>query len=236
MDGADALRFRKVLPDATVLAFEANPRNQTLMQLDDRLNRQRIEVFPFAVSDSEGESPFFVVDANYSPGRDRSRRGIGSLYPRFEDAHLAEVAQVHTVRLDDFLHSRRSFETPLALWVDVEGKAFEAISGAKGVLSSTKLLHVEVETEPLIDPAQKTFKELDDLLLSRGFRLVAVEQRWDIPQFNALYIDTASLHDRKTSIRFWIGLLRTRYWLARFVWRLLPSRARFLWLRIRYRP
>ena len=36
MDGADALRFRRALPNAAVLALEPNPRNFALMAADDR--------------------------------------------------------------------------------------------------------------------------------------------------------------------------------------------------------
>ena len=79
MDGDDALRFRRALPNAAVLALEPNPRNFALMAEDDRLKRAGIRILPVAASDRRSEAPLFVVDADYAPGRDLARRGMSSL-------------------------------------------------------------------------------------------------------------------------------------------------------------
>jgi FkbM family methyltransferase len=79
MDGNDALRFRRVLPSAAILALEPNPKNFALMAADDRLRDARIRVLPVAASDRGAEALFFVIDADYARGRDLARRGMSSL-------------------------------------------------------------------------------------------------------------------------------------------------------------
>lgn len=236
MDGADALRFRKALPRATIIAFEANPNNYALMADDETLRRRSIKIFPYAVSDSEGVRPFYVVDADYSPRRDRFRRGIGSLYPRLKNCQLAQVAQVRTVRLDDFLKESVRFDRPLALWIDVEGKAFEVIKGAEKMLPAVAMLHVEVEAEPLLAPEQKLFEDVDGLLVSAGFVLVATDERRDFAQIDALYVRAQMLSEFNSSIRFWRFILRLRWIVAQRLWRLFPLRLRRFLIRVAYRP
>src|SRR5688572_12876775 len=49
LNGADALRFRRALPKADIMAFEANPHNYRAMLATPALRRARIEVLPCAV-------------------------------------------------------------------------------------------------------------------------------------------------------------------------------------------
>ena len=235
MDGADALRFRKVLPNASILAFEANPKNYALMEDDKNLRRRAIEIFPYAVSDSEAVQPFYVVDADYRPKRDRYRRGIGSLYARPNSFQFAQIAHVRTVRLDDFLQRCAQPVGPLALWIDVEGKAFEVIRGAEKILPAVAILHVEVEAAPLIAPSQKLFEDVNSVLLSEGFVLVATDERRDFAQLDALYVSGQMLGEYRLQIRFWICLFRLRWIIAQRLWRLVPHRVRKFLIRVKYR-
>jgi hypothetical protein len=54
----DALRFRRMLPSAAILALEPNPRNFALMAADGGPRRSDIRIRPVAASDRCGEAPF----------------------------------------------------------------------------------------------------------------------------------------------------------------------------------
>jgi hypothetical protein len=56
MDGSDALRFRRRLPDATVLALEPNPSNFELVATDDGLRRGSIRDLLGGWSDEEART------------------------------------------------------------------------------------------------------------------------------------------------------------------------------------
>jgi FkbM family methyltransferase len=187
MDGSDALSFRRILPQATIFALEPNPKNFALMVADERLRRLDIRVLPVAASDRRGEAPFYVIETDDGTARVRARRGMSSLYERAEWTRLTTVVNVPTVRLDELLTGESS-DAPIALWIDTEGMAFEAIRGGAGLLRSTRMIHVEVETQPVIGAAQKLFSDVERMLLEAGFVLLATDQRPDVLQFNALFI------------------------------------------------
>ena len=216
MDGDDALRFRRVLPRASILALEPNPRNFALMAADERLERAGIRVLPVAASDRSSRAQMFVVDADYARGRDLARRGMSSLHERSDWTRLSSVVEVPTVRVDELLVSESLAAGPIALWIDTEGMAFEVIRGGSGVLGATRMMHVEVETRPIIGAAQKLFADVEQAALDAGFVLFATDQRRDVLQFNALFINADALRENMAEIarhaqyeRLWCTVTRT---------------------------
>jgi FkbM family methyltransferase len=228
MDGSDALLFRRALPTADILALEPNPRNFVRMEADEALRRRSIRILPFAASDRESEAPFFVVKADYATDRDLTRRGMSSLHCRSDRSQLAEVVQVRTARLDRLLSAQSVANGPIAFWVDTEGMAFEAISGASGVLGATQMLHVEVETAPCIGESQKLFADVERLLADAGFAAFATDQSRDALQFNVLFIRTDTLRTRAAEISRDAERQRLHTNARRAVARVLPRRVRGL--------
>jgi FkbM family methyltransferase len=199
-----------MLPRARILALEANPRNVALMEADDALRRGSIRILPLAASDRDSEAPFFVVRADYRLGRDRLRRGMSSLHRRADESLLAEVVPVRTVRLDNLLAAESLVDRPVALWIDTEGMAFEVIRGAAGSLRFTRMLHVEVENEPIIGTDQKLFTDVERILSDAGFAVLATDQAPESLQFNVLFVRTDLLRARGREIRFWATVARVR--------------------------
>jgi len=225
MDGSDSLRFRRALPSAEVIAFEPNPRNFALMQADARLRVERIRVLPLAASDRSSDAPFFVVGAEYERGRDRARRGMSSLHKRADSSLIADVVQVRMTRLDDVLAAGNT-SARVALWIDTEGMAYEAISGASGVLTRTQMLHVEVETTPCIGPDQRLFPDVAGLLREAGFTLVAADQPLTSMQLNALFVRTELLTARAAEIRRHVAGEQLRHRMKAVVRPFVPLRLR----------
>ena len=56
----------------------------------------------------------------------------------------------------------------IALWVDVEGVAYEALEGAAGIMDSVVLIHTEVEAQELF-AGQRTSGDVYALLARHGF-------------------------------------------------------------------
>jgi FkbM family methyltransferase len=184
MNGSEALAFRRVLPRARVLAFEPNPGNLERMRADERLSAAGIEILASAATNHDGQAPFYLVGANYQAAHDR--RGMSSLHERPDRALLDAEITVNSVRLDSVLGSPHADR--LALWLDVEGKAFEALEGAKGLLDRVCAIHVEVETRPCIGANQKLYPEVRRMLEDAGMRLLATDCATDCEQFNALFV------------------------------------------------
>jgi len=225
MDGSDALRFRRALPSAEVIAFEPNPRNVALMQADRRLARERIRILPVAAGDHDADAPFFVVRADYARGRDLARRGMSSLHKRADSSLIADVVQVRMTRLDEVL-AGANVSARIALWIDTEGMAYEAIAGASGVLGRTLLLHVEVETVPCIGPDQRSLADVERLLVEAGFALVATDLPVTSMQLNALFVRAELLATRAAEVRWRLANEQLRRRVKSAVRPFLPLRVR----------
>jgi len=117
---------------------------------------------------------------------------------------------VRTVRLDSLLAAESLVDRPVALWIDTEGMAFEVIRGAAGSLRFTRILHVEVENEPIIGTDQKLFADVERILAGAGFTLLATDQPPESLQFNVLFVRTDLLRTRGREIWFWATVARVR--------------------------
>jgi FkbM family methyltransferase len=225
MDGYDALRFRRALPAAHIIALEPNPRNFALMQADERLQRHRIRILPIAASDRDSEAPFFVVDAEYVAKRNFARRGMSSLHRRADGTQIKEIVRVPIMRLDSLLDGERGVG-PLALWVDTEGMAFETIAGAAGILGRTVLIHVEVETVPCIGANQRLFSDVERELADSGFALLATDRAVTTPQLNALFVGAEALRAKAGEIRWHVTRGRLHRGVRQAVRPFVPPRLR----------
>ena len=228
LDGAESLLFRRMVPTAEILALEANPRNFELMEADDRLRRNSIRILPLAASDYDAEAPFYIVRAKYSRGRDRARRGMSSLHRRHDGSQLAQMLVVPTVRIDTLLASESLTGAPIALWIDAEGMGLEVIHGAAAVLPVTRMLHVEVETKPVIGADQKLFGDVKKVLEEAGFALLATDEPHDAHQFNALFIRVDLLNAKAADIARHVSSARMRHKIRTTLLPLLPRRVRAL--------
>ena len=224
MDGSDALRFRRQCPDATLIAFEANPKNFEQMRDDPALLAADIRREPLAVSDRDGSADFFVVRMDRPELR--AWRGMSSLYQRREADRLEAVVHVQTTRLDTYLGQHAPHTTRIALWIDVEGKAFEVISGARDALVKVQLLHVEVESTPLIADVQRTYSEVYALLESSGFVEIATDHPVRDTQFNTLWMRAPQSQAVLRAVRRALARARLRRFVTDIVHHFLPRRVR----------
>jgi FkbM family methyltransferase len=233
MNGVDALAFRDAVPHASVYAFEPNPANFGRMQAERVFRERNIELVPLAVTNYCGEAEFFLVEADYS--QSDPRRGMSSLHRRRGEWAPAAVASVGTTRLDTFLADRCPSPMRLALWIDTEGKAYEAIEGVSALAGQIYLVHIEVETSPCIGPGQKLYLQVKTLLRQLGLAEVATDNAPSQVQFNALFVR----RDLPAAMRLRVSAClvrgRLRYLLARLVGGLCPTwvrRFRAMWFRI----
>jgi len=201
MDGTEALRFARAVPRASVFAFEPNPWNLEPMRANRALELAGVTVVPCAVADREARLPFHVLRADYA--KTNCQRGRSSLYPAVVASELLEVIEVPTVRLDEFLAARGG--SRIALWIDVEGMAYEALAGATALADRLQLVHVEVERAPCMNAAQKLYPDVRRLLESFGLREIAADGDARYRQFNALYVRDDLALSTRMRISAWLS-------------------------------
>jgi FkbM family methyltransferase len=222
MNGADALRFYHAAPRSRVYALEPNPVNFDLMRANQALQADAFRLLPLAASNCDGESDFFLVDADHSRGD--ASRGLSSLYQRSGPMYPSTgVARVRTARLDSLLASECASGARVALWIDVEGKAYEVIEGMSGVAAHVCLLHIEVESAPCIASEQRLYPEVAMLLQRLGFAELATDLPAGRPQFNALFVRRGLPARTRLSVCAALLYERTRYLAASLLRKLCPA-------------
>lgn len=164
-DGDQALLFRQLLPQAAVLAFEANPFNFQRMAARPELKAQRIEILPLAVADRAGRLKFHVTDVDYS--NPNENLGTSSLLVH-EGLKIKETVEVEACRIDDFLLQHQPAARRIGLWIDVEGAEYAVLEGMARIRDRVVALHVETARTPL-RLGQKTYEQVRALLDSLGF-------------------------------------------------------------------
>ena len=160
-DGDQSLFFRDLAPNAHVAAFEASPANYQMM-LSRNLDRHRIEVYPYAATNSNGVATFYVAD----PASDPQALGASSLLPG--GYALKEKIDVETRRLDDFILEHYPDAQRIALWMDVESAEYEVLEGISKIKDRVIAIHTETSLKPVREN-QKAFPQLAELMKSWGF-------------------------------------------------------------------
>lgn len=202
-DGADSKRFRKLLPQAEIIAFEGNPSHYAAMLEDGEIERKQIRVVHSLISDTQGKRPFFVQRP--IAGARHFNRGTSSLTRRDEEGAIAEEVLLDSVRIESFLAREYPQSSSVALWIDVEGHAYSVLEGMGTAKDRVKLVHVEVETAEMW-PRQKI--EADVLRLAAGLDLVPIARGADAVQRDLILVKRAWYEANRVRIHCMLQLCR----------------------------
>jgi len=160
-DGGQSVFFRDLAPDAHVAAFEANPANYQAI-LAKNLDQRRIDVYPYAATNSNGMATFYVADPDSDPHAYGSSSLLSGGYA------LKEKIDVETCRLDDFILKHYPDAQRIALWIDVESAEYQVVEGISKIKERVMVIHTETSLQPVREN-QKTFSQLAELMKSWGF-------------------------------------------------------------------
>ena len=207
MDARESLLFRKVAPNAGIFVFEANPKNVEIMRSKGVLERHGIVIRHNAVWNKNEKVTFFVEKTQGES--DRELRGISSTRKR-EKGSLGQVEiSVSAVRLDSFVNNFRRIPNKIALWIDVEGAAYEVVEGFDEIRNQVKVVHLEAETKEFW-PGQKLQPAIEELMEKMGFVLIA--QRTLQPgQHDLVFVDAKTFKRQfiKTKLAITVSLFVT---------------------------
>ena len=181
-DGRLAKACVTAAPDAAVHAFEANP--YVYDHKAPRLIGTGVNYHHLAVGAEVGEATFSVV--RHFKGMDASpKAGSNSMRRRLLDNVEYEDFQVPMITIDAFASEHDLLGRSCALWMDLEGCAYEGLTGAPRMLETTHVVMVEVEARQLW-VGQKTADDVEALLNSFAFVQVGRDQQYG-DQYNVLY-------------------------------------------------
>lgn len=146
-----------LLDDGGVVAFEPYPPNVEMLERNVDHNTSNVEIRPVALSDSDGETTFYLVD---TADAGASQGSIDREYATVDDDTTAVTVETTT---GERLVRAGTVPTPDVVKMDIEGAAPAAIRGMADILaSSVRVIVVETHDNS---------REVVDLLEGLGFRL-----------------------------------------------------------------
>lgn len=170
MDGSDAKKFIRLIPRASVVAFEGNPNNYLQMLQDIELQKLGVRVEHQLISNQAGKRSFFIQ----MPKLDsvKFNKGTSSAIRRTEQGMEIKEVSLGATRIDSFLAQEYPEKKNVAIWVDIEGYSYQALESLHDILDHVYAIHIEVETQE-IWPGQKIESDILALAKSMGFIFIA---------------------------------------------------------------
>jgi FkbM family methyltransferase len=174
-DGITSIEMRDVLPDATIVAFEAHPTNfEHFSSLLDHRSA-RVCYLNCALAECDREVTFHVL-------KNGGINKKSSIKQRNEARNTVPVT-VAARSLDSYL---ANIPGVCSLWVDVEGATREVLSGAKDTLKRTVSALIEVEER---EYWKDQWLATDVIKFMDGFGLCPVARDYEYPhQYNVLFL------------------------------------------------
>ena len=181
-DGEDTLRINQSLKPSRIIAFEPDEHARLRASKAYAANNLDVELHNFGLSDKN--SKLFL---NFLNGEE----GTGSTY-------LAETgsASVEVRRLND-LGINLGYGG--MLWLDVEGHAVQALTGASDYLGRLVVAKVEIQMHKMSETRFADYLEVNQIMRSNG--LIPVR----VPVYPGLFGDVIYLNKRELNIfdRIW---------------------------------
>jgi FkbM family methyltransferase len=186
---AFSLSQRAGLPKAQFHAFEANPHNYQLFR--DEIEEAGVHYHHRAIGESVGACTFKLARRR-GDRRFRPTKGNNSLRTKRLDIEYEDVV-VKMTTVDHFVREQGLADLPTAMWIDLEGCAYEALAAAARTLQDTRLIMIELEDRPFWI-GQKLAADVRNLLADAGFMPLARDFEFNA-QYNVIFA-AAETYDR----------------------------------------
>jgi len=179
--GQFSLAFRKLRPQAQIIAFEPLPEAADIYE---RLfvRDQRTELVRVALASRAEPGQFHVADRTDSSSLLRPGNG----QERAFGVHPASTIDVSVKRLDDCV-DMTALHHPILLKVDVQGGELSVFEGCSS-LTSVDFIYVELSFVELYE-GQPLFQEVCDYLVTRGFSVAGLYNQVATAEFGPTQID-----------------------------------------------
>jgi FkbM family methyltransferase len=166
--------FLKVFPNATIYAFEPDPR--AIAKFTESISNPRIHLFKMAIGAMDGKAKFHA-SSGLPPGIDPT--GAAAVYPKgWDQSGSLRVPKNHKImwpwckfdsiitvavcRLDSWAREN-SIGAVDFIWADMQGAEGDLISGGQATLARTRYLYVEYSNDEIYE-GEPTLQMLLDML------------------------------------------------------------------------
>jgi FkbM family methyltransferase len=141
-NGQTSRLVHQILPNTKVYAFEANTYNYN--EFKSLFDNTTINYLNIAISNQTGEITF-KIHTKIGEFNIPKIKGNDSLLSRSDDNVIYENITVPAVTLNGYFNDKINTLDSVALWVDLEGAAHQALEGATDILPNVNVIKIEVE-------------------------------------------------------------------------------------------
>jgi FkbM family methyltransferase len=195
MDGSDSLRFRRMCPKSKIIAFEANPYNYQRMSEDINLKKAQITISSQLISNERNRKFYISTDSVSNFGN----KGTSSTLKPVGSSDIYEEITLESSSIDEVIRENNSPNQSAALWIDVEGAAYDVLNSALTSKNQILLLHIEVE---LVEKwvGQKLKNNVIELAKALNLSLIACSSNES--QQDLVFVNSSLLNERAAFIKF----------------------------------
>jgi len=165
--GNDSLEFARLLPKATIYAFEPMPDIFNGLTTGTK-KFPNIICEELALNDHTGHVDFYVSGGTSDASSSVLKPDLVNKYhPTVE---FKKVIKVPSITLDDWL-SQKKIPRIDFMWLDLQGNEINVLKQSQMVWKHLKGVHIEVNEERLYENAP-VYQEVVEFLSSKGFRIL----------------------------------------------------------------
>lgn len=181
-------RLRDIGYHGTILSFEPQPAAIPFLRAAATKNPPW-EVFPFALSDFEGEADFFVSLRDSSS----SLHEMSMKAQAMAKAPLIEMQRVQVKTLDAVMSDRKELHGNLYVKCDAQGAEERIMIGAAKTLDYAQIVEVELSIADMY-AGQWNFRSALDWFIAKGFEIYSLEAGFADPvsgrvmQIDAIFV------------------------------------------------
>lgn len=174
------------LPECNFCAFEANPYNFNLFR--SMVERDGVNYIHSAIGNFTGKVKFHL-QKSINGKTVEMVRGNNSILKRTQNDVGYDEVEVPINTIDALFLDAIMPDEMFAMWIDVEGYAYEVIKGAEKILKKTTMVFVEVEDFSYWKD-QKMGADVIEFMLENDFLPVARDFEYE-GQYNLIFLKRA---------------------------------------------
>jgi FkbM family methyltransferase len=179
-EGEESIRYSRIFPFSYIFTFEPLPENQNFIKKNIiKYKSDNIVLVPFAVSDEDGSSVFYVSSGHPENlpkdlDWDFGNKSSSLLFPESSNnpnwLKFNHEINVQTITLESFFVDNKILEIDF-VHMDVQGAELKVLMGANEYIKNIKAIWLEVANIELYN-GQPLTMDIEKFMKSKGFYLV----------------------------------------------------------------
>jgi FkbM family methyltransferase len=177
-DGSDTIRFAKMLPNASIYAFEPVSMNYEILK-QQVSKYPNVKIFQMALADYDGESEINISENANQPDSIATSSSLLAPQKHIEvHPHITfnKKEVVPTITLDSW-SKQECINHIDVLWLDMQGMEYRVLKSSIEIIHTVQVIYTEVSLMKMYENSI-LYDDYKRWLNSMGFEVVKEELLW----------------------------------------------------------